>query len=173
MSSSTDPPATTAAPLPAAGKSPALAPIKALAPLTSLPPMHTNTDNETSTPSGETNAEQPQQTFSADDDVGDVARMRNEHLLHQRWTFWYDLKDQGKPNHASWGASLKKLMDLESVEQFFGMVNNVAKPSALPVGSDYHLFKYGVKPEWEGSSFMLAESSTTRTTGRHHHVNEC
>ena len=29
------------------------------------------------------------------------------------------------------------------------MMNNIAKPSTLPVKSDYHLFRYGIKPEWE------------------------
>lgn len=28
-------------------------------------------------------------------------------------------------------------------------MNNIAKPSTLPVKSDYHLFRYGIKPEWE------------------------
>ena len=84
----------------------------------------------------------------ATDEPDLVAIAKNEHLLHQRWTFWYGLKD-AKSTAQNWGMSLKKLMEFQSIEQFFGLYNNIARPSALPIGSDYHLFKYGVKPEWE------------------------
>lgn len=146
-----------AAPVSVAHKSPALGAIKVLAPLppsdttqAAAEPAGAGAGEAAGTPNPDsTSGSNPPALFLASDDVGDVAKARHEHLLHSRWSFWYDLKDQGKPNQQSWGASLKKLMDFESVEQFFGMVNNIAKPSALPVGSDYLMFLYGVKPEWE------------------------
>lgn len=152
--------------LQSASKSPALAPIKVLAPLAAPTAQAATNDehggsedgadtasdattsNSTSSPPAGDSAGPP--VLALDSDEPDaVAKAKGEHLLHQRWTFWYDLKDVGKATASNWGMSLKKLMDFESVEQFWGMINNIAKPSALPVGSDYHCFKFGVKPEWE------------------------
>jgi hypothetical protein len=35
------------------------------------------------------------------------------------------------------------------VEDFWGIFNNIRPPSRLNAGSNYHLFKTGIKPEWE------------------------
>jgi len=85
----------------------------------------------------------------APDDEGHAPK--GEHALHQPWTFWYDVADQsgGGGKKADWGASLKKLLEFNSVEQFWGMLNNITRPSNLPMKSDYHLFRFGIKPEWE------------------------
>lgn len=40
-------------------------------------------------------------------------------------------------------------MSFDSVEEFWGIYNNIPKASELPQKSDYHLFKFGVRPEWE------------------------
>ncbi|KAK9469533.1 translation initiation factor eIF 4e-like domain-containing protein [Lipomyces arxii] len=69
-----------------------------------------------------------------------------KHPLKHTWTLWYT-----KPQHnkAEWGDSLKEVVSFDSVEEFWGVYNNVPKASDLPQKSDYHLFKQGVRPEWE------------------------
>lgn len=41
------------------------------------------------------------------------------------------------------------LLEFGYVEDFWGMYNNLYPPGALPVGSNYHLFKAGIEPKWE------------------------
>ena len=38
---------------------------------------------------------------------------------------------------------------MTSVESFWSVYNNIVKASKLAAGSNYHLFKKGVRPEWE------------------------
>jgi len=52
-------------------------------------------------------------------------------------------------------------------------MNNIAKPSTLPVKSDYHLFRYGIKPEWEdpqnrGGGKSVDTASAQRGECDHH-----
>lgn len=66
----------------------------------------------------------------------------------------------------SWNELLKEVISFDSVEEFWGIYvsaiawalelsyrlflqNNIAPVSELAVKSDYHLFKKGVRPEWE------------------------
>ncbi len=36
-----------------------------------------------------------------------------------------------------------------AVEEFFAVYSHLKRPSALPLVSDYHLFKSGIRPIWE------------------------
>lgn len=74
------------------------------------------------------------------------------HRLQQSWTWWYDTPRENKPGErtqAAWENNVKKLMTFQTVEEFWGIYNNVVRPSALQVRSDYHLFVAGVTPAWE------------------------
>ncbi|KAJ3299183.1 hypothetical protein HK104_009787 [Borealophlyctis nickersoniae] len=71
-----------------------------------------------------------------------------KHPLEHRWTLWFDNPGK-KATQANWAFSLKNLITLDSVEDFWGVYNNVQKAGQLPAGSNYHLFKEGVRPEWE------------------------
>jgi hypothetical protein len=54
----------------------------------------------------------------APDDEGHAPK--GEHALHQPWTFWYDVADMNTGGKkGDWGASLKKLLEFNSVEQFW------------------------------------------------------
>jgi translation initiation factor 4E len=46
---------------------------------------------------------------------------------------------------------LKEVITFDSIEEFWGIYNNIPPVSELPQKADYHLFKTGVKPEWEDS----------------------
>jgi translation initiation factor 4E len=70
--------------------------------------------------------------------------------LQHKWTLWYDDPALAKANpKENWEDNLKKIATFESVEDFWGLLNNLKKPSEIPAGSNYHLFKEGIKPMWE------------------------
>jgi len=48
-----------------------------------------------------------------------------------------------------WLKRFKKITDFDTVESFWRLFNNLSPPSVLPSGSDFHLFKGGIEPEWE------------------------
>ncbi|KAK9763069.1 eukaryotic translation initiation factor 4E [Basidiobolus ranarum] len=81
----------------------------------------------------------------------DPVNFNVKHPLHSQWTMWYDNPGK-KANQASWSQNLKEVITFDTVEDFWGIYNNVVRPSDLSPGSNYHLFKAGIKPMWEDSS---------------------
>ncbi|KAG4303866.1 hypothetical protein PORY_002720 [Pneumocystis oryctolagi] len=75
-----------------------------------------------------------------------------KHPLMHKWTLWFTkplTPGQRANTTDAWADSLKEVITFDSVEEFWGIYNNIAKASQLPPKSDYHLFKTGVRPEWE------------------------
>ncbi|RFU72225.1 translation initiation factor eif4e [Trichoderma arundinaceum] len=70
-----------------------------------------------------------------------------KHPLQNKWTLWFTKPPSGKGDN--WNDLLKEVITFDSVEEFWGVYNNVAPVSELALKSDYHLFKAGVRPEWE------------------------
>ncbi|KAJ6249415.1 eukaryotic translation initiation factor 4e related [Anaeramoeba flamelloides] len=70
---------------------------------------------------------------------------QQKHPLNNKWTMWVD----GYSNSKKWGEDMKKILDFETVEDFWGMFNNLVSVSKLKHGTNFHLFKYGIRPEWE------------------------
>ncbi|KAI5467539.1 translation initiation factor eIF 4e-like domain-containing protein [Mariannaea sp. PMI_226] len=70
-----------------------------------------------------------------------------KHPLQNKWTLWFTKPPIGKGDN--WNDLLKEVITFDSVEEFWGVYNNVAAVSELALKSDYHLFKAGVRPEWE------------------------
>lgn len=58
-------------------------------------------------------------------------------------------QSSGKGGKDSWGEDLNKVVTLDSVEEFWGLYNNIIPPSELPQKANYYLFKEGIKPAWE------------------------
>ncbi|KAJ3415526.1 NADPH-dependent diflavin oxidoreductase 1 [Chytridiales sp. JEL 0842] len=71
-----------------------------------------------------------------------------KHPLQHRWTLWFD-SQQKKATQANWHDNLKSLITFATVEDFWGVYNNVIKATQMPAGSNYHLFKEGIRPMWE------------------------
>lgn len=70
-----------------------------------------------------------------------------KHPLQQRWKFWFN----GPPKKAtsdSWNASFKEMIVIDTVEDFWGVYNNIAGASNLPENASYFLFLDGVFPDW-------------------------
>lgn len=70
-----------------------------------------------------------------------------KHPLSSTWTLWFTKPPSGKGDN--WNDLLKEVISFDSVEEFWGIYNNITPTSELPVKADYHLFKHGVRPEWE------------------------
>jgi len=70
-----------------------------------------------------------------------------KHPLLHKWTLWFTKPPTGKGDN--WSELLKEVISFDSVEEFWGIYNNITPTSELAQKSDYHLFKAGVKPEWE------------------------
>ncbi|KAH9906308.1 translation initiation factor eIF 4e-like domain-containing protein [Xylariomycetidae sp. FL2044] len=70
-----------------------------------------------------------------------------KHPLQNKWTLWFTKPSSGKGDN--WNDLLKEVITFNSVEEFWGIYNNIAGVSELALKSDYHLFKAGVRPEWE------------------------
>ncbi|KAF2671778.1 eukaryotic translation initiation factor 4E [Microthyrium microscopicum] len=70
-----------------------------------------------------------------------------KHPLMNTWTLWFTKPPTA--NDKNWNDLLKEVISFDSVEEFWGIYNNITPTSDLAVKSDYHLFKQGVRPEWE------------------------
>ncbi|PWW76683.1 eukaryotic translation initiation factor 4E [Tuber magnatum] len=81
----------------------------------------------------------------------DPVRFNVKHPLINKWTWWYTKPSGGKPGE-TWSDLLREIQTFDSVEEFWAIYNNVPTPSILPNKSDYQLFKFGIRPEWEDPS---------------------
>jgi translation initiation factor 4E len=68
-----------------------------------------------------------------------------KHPLQYQWVLWYLKNDRTK----DWEECLKKVATFDTVEDFWALYNHIQLSSGLSWGSDYYLFKYGIKPMWE------------------------
>ncbi|KAH8295708.1 hypothetical protein KR018_005421 [Drosophila ironensis] len=82
---------------------------------------------------------------------GDDA-VRTEHLfkhpLQNTWTLWYLENDRSK----SWEDMQNEITSFDTVEDFWSLYNHIKPPSEIKVGSDYSLFKKGIRPMWEDAA---------------------
>ncbi|KAI3921870.1 hypothetical protein MKX01_005559 [Papaver californicum] len=70
------------------------------------------------------------------------------HSLEHSWTFWFD-NPSAKSKQATWGSSIRPIHTFSTVEDFWGLYNNIHHPSKLAVGADFHCFKFKIEPKWE------------------------
>eukprot|EP01137_Pigoraptor_chileana_P009910 Opistho-2@58835 len=73
-----------------------------------------------------------------------------KHPLEHKWVLWYDNPGK-KVDQSSWELSLKRIIDFDTVEDFWAVYNNIVPASRLATGSNYHLFRDGIQPKWEDS----------------------
>jgi translation initiation factor 4E len=74
-----------------------------------------------------------------------------KHPLTNEWVLWYDCPNK-KITNQNWIENIKQVHKIDSVEDFWGVYNNILKSSTLSFGSNYYLFKNGIKPMWEDPS---------------------
>lgn len=74
-----------------------------------------------------------------------------KHPLHNTWVLWYYDNDRKK----SWTENLKEITSFATVEDFWSLYNHIKAASELKPGSDYCLFKKGIRPMWEDDANKL------------------
>lgn len=98
-------------------------------------------------PSMEDNPHAPFKSAEAVTVFHDKDNFNVKHPLQSEWTLWFTKPPSGKGDN--WNDLLKQVITFDSVEEFWGVYNNIAGVSDLALKSDYHLFRAGVRPEWE------------------------
>ncbi|GAA5934920.1 eukaryotic translation initiation factor 4E [Sporobolomyces koalae] len=83
--------------------------------------------------------------------LSDPTNFNVKHPLYSPWTLWFDSASK-QDKAKSWEEALSKVISFQSVEEFWGLYNNIIAPSHLSPNSNYYLFKEGVKPAWEDSA---------------------
>lgn len=92
----------------------------------------------------------------------DARRYNVKHPLYSNWTLYFDSPQSkmlpktpastpGQPGIASggWMDDIRKIVSFKSVEEFWGLYNNIVPPSQLPNKANYYMFKDGIMPAWE------------------------
>ena len=67
--------------------------------------------------------------------------------LSTPWSLWV-MSQYGKVSKDHWQANQTKAMDVNTVEEFWRMINNIHPPSKI-ASADYSLFRQGITPAWE------------------------
>lgn len=89
-----------------------------------------------------------------------------KHPLQHSWTLWYYENDRNK----SWEDNLSEITSFDTVEDFWSLYNHIKLSSEIRVGSDYSLFKQGIRPMWEddankrGGKWVMNLTKPQRTT---------
>ncbi|XP_051174409.1 eukaryotic translation initiation factor 4E-1A-like [Leptopilina boulardi] len=68
-----------------------------------------------------------------------------KHPLQNTWTLWYYEQDRSK----SWEQSQREITSFDTAEDFWSLYNHIKCASELRSGSDYSMFKQGIRPMWE------------------------
>ncbi|KIY72804.1 translation initiation factor eIF4e [Cylindrobasidium torrendii FP15055 ss-10] len=101
----------------------------------------------------------------------DPTNFNVKHPLYSAWTLWFDspaTKGRNLPQTPisafpptpgpatpgvaaaqGWMEDIKRVISFDSVEEFWGLYNNIVAPSKLPQKANYYLFKEGIIPAWE------------------------
>lgn len=72
--------------------------------------------------------------------------------LENKWTLWFDKPTFTKSRPRSeetWKNALHKVGTVETIEEFWRLLNTVDKPTDLPDGYTFYFFKGDAQPSWE------------------------
>ncbi len=71
------------------------------------------------------------------------------HSLRHSWVFWFRPPISKSNGFVEYEKTLHPMASFGTVEDFFGIYRHLKRPSTLPLVSDYHIFKKGIRPVWE------------------------
>ncbi|RFU25831.1 hypothetical protein B7463_g10505, partial [Scytalidium lignicola] len=71
------------------------------------------------------------------------------HMLRYSWVFWYRPPIAKSNGFIEYEKTLHPMAGFDNVEDFFTIYKHLKRPSILPLVSDYHIFKKGIRPVWE------------------------
>ena len=67
------------------------------------------------------------------------------HPLQHSWTLWFFKNDRSR----TWEENQRPILSVNTVEDFWAVVNHIEVASKLQPNCDYSLFKEGIAPMWE------------------------
>jgi translation initiation factor 4E len=71
------------------------------------------------------------------------------HPLRDTWVFWNRPPITKSNTSVDYEKTLTPMMRVSTVGDFFLAYGHLKRPSTLPLVSDYHFFKEGIRPIWE------------------------
>lgn len=71
------------------------------------------------------------------------------HPLREPWVFWTRPPISKANGYIEYEKTLHPIAQVHTVEEFWQVYKHLKHPSDLPLVTDYHLFKKGIRPIWE------------------------
>lgn len=71
------------------------------------------------------------------------------HALKNSWVFWFRPPISKANGYVEYEKTLHPMAAFGTAEDFFTIYSHLKRPSSLPLVSDYHIFKKGIRPVWE------------------------
>jgi translation initiation factor 4E len=71
------------------------------------------------------------------------------HTLRYSWVFWFRPPISKSNGYLEYEKTLHAMAGFSTAEDFFTIYRHLKRPSTLPLVSDYHIFKKGIRPVWE------------------------
>lgn len=71
------------------------------------------------------------------------------HPLKHTWVLWFRPPLAKSSGYLDYSKTVHPLASFSSLEDFFTIYSHLKRPSSLPLVSDYHIFKKGIRPVWE------------------------
>ncbi|KAH7008290.1 translation initiation factor eIF 4e-like domain-containing protein [Ilyonectria destructans] len=78
-----------------------------------------------------------------------LSAIPQSHPLKEAWSFWYRPPISKAHGFIEYEQTLHGIASVQTAEEFWEIYSHLKRPSALPVVSDYHLFKKDIRPIWE------------------------
>lgn len=109
----------------------------------------------TKTPSLEKSSKEAFKPAGADDstagtsDSSAVLQPGESHSLPDSWVFWTRPPISKAHGYVAYEKTLHPMAKCSTVEEFFAIYKCLKAPSNVPLMTDYHLFKDGIRPIWE------------------------
>jgi len=70
-------------------------------------------------------------------------------VLENEWAFWYDEGNKKGLNQSTYQNNIQQLGGFSTIQMFWRYWNNLVDVEKLAEGSNFRLFKAGIKPLWE------------------------
>lgn len=71
------------------------------------------------------------------------------HSLKDNWVFWFRPPISKANGYIEYEKTIFPMAKCGTAEEFFAVYKHLNRPSTLPLVSDYHMFKEGIRPIWE------------------------
>lgn len=78
-----------------------------------------------------------------------LVKSQSSHTTKNSWVFWYRPPISKANGYVDYEKTLHAIAGFDTLEDFFEIYKHLQRPSDLPLVSDYHVFKKGIRPVWE------------------------